>query len=96
MSIKALTVNELIHTLEQIRDKGITNGVGERVLGGDSSIMMVNHHASDDYWITPLQVVDYDCYYPGGPWVVEFRTERDFSLEDTEKLSNWLDGAESE
>lgn len=92
MSIEAMTVNELIAALEKLRDVGVSNGLGERVIDRDSRVFLINPKADDAHWITPIQVVDYDCYHEDGPWVVELRCNGDYSLEDSERLSFWLDG----
>ena len=80
-----MTVNELIEKLTALRD-------GKAAVNGESQVTLVNYQAPDDYWITPVEVVDYDCFHSNGPWIVELKTRVGFNSQDSDHFSDWLDG----
>jgi hypothetical protein len=85
-----MTVNELIEKLVKYRDENVINGAGDVVITGNSTVTMINHRAPDDYWITPVQTVDVDCF--GGPWVVTLEVDDFYGKEASDRFDEWLDG----
>lgn len=87
-----MTVDELIEILEKYRDQGALNGVGDRVIDGSSVVTMINNRAPDDYWITPVQKVDVDCFAEGAAWIVTLEVDDVYGLQSSSKFMKWLDG----
>lgn len=87
-----MTVNELIDALIKLRNVGVSNGAGERVIDGNSTVVLTNRQAPDDYWLVPLQVIDVDCFHPDGSWIVELSMNRDYNIQDSDRFFSWLDG----
>lgn len=87
-----MTVNELIEILVKCRDQGVKNGVGDVVITGDSVVTMINHRAPDDYWLTPVQKVDVDCFHEDGSWIVTLEVDDFYGKEAADRFAQWLDG----